>query len=558
MMAVPGPLLTIHTVCYNEESMLPLFVSFYKSRFPDVVIIVHDNESTDNTAKVAKALGCTVLNLDTNGMFHERLLKDRRSQGWKLDRTNSTWVLVVDVDEICDITVFTLLDLARKGICAGQGTGYEMVGMDNGETEPANMMFGYSNFEYDKPVLFQRESVEDVEFSFGSHSADFTFQSSCHFYSSEIKAEFNLFHYNMVSPSSYYTRKMNRATRRDPSQPGWVDLQGQFNALGLETIQARFDTARSKAVQVIPDLHAFWGVATNLNKQWTQYAQGIIAAGEEPCLPRKDMFVFVPYVDGYGEDECRLTSQNPGHWKSVTASKKCVAVNTLGFIKRSISQVGFSPWFPFENPEHGLWVTDEEYAGNPAFDAIKKVLSLHAKTVLCHGSMGSELVKQYMSARAINPTDVVLELDGNVGRNSLIIASLLADDSNLVTLESNPEHAEQLFENHALNKQHFSIVSVPRELPCVTWSYLQAHHPLNFNVLVADSKGPIVTMLEAEPQLLSDFTKLLVEHNGSAEASDLLRDTFTRFGFKRTFEASRRVGAHIIQGYGETWSRSAL
>lgn len=56
-------------------------------------------------------------------------------------------------------------------------------------------------------------------------------------------------------------------------------------------------------------------------------------------------FVFVCCLDGYGEDGGRLTKGGQEEWKETALSTGCVAVNTLGYLKRSISQLGFSPWF---------------------------------------------------------------------------------------------------------------------------------------------------------------------------------------------------------------------
>ena len=50
----------------------------------------------------------------------------------------------------------------------------------------------------------------------------------------------------------------------------------------------------------------------------------------------------------------------------------------------------------------------------------------------------------------------VLEIGGNIGRNTLVIASIL-NSSNLVTLECNLESCNQLNENKNLNKFSFFI-----------------------------------------------------------------------------------------------------
>lgn len=68
-------------------------------------------------------------------------------------------------------------------------------------------------------------------------------------------------------------------------------------------------------------------------------------------------------------------------------------------------------------------------------------------------------LKKSLIKNEIRPDDVVLEIGGNVGRNSCVIASILKDSSNLVVIESSQEIATQLNENRELNGLNFSIVS---------------------------------------------------------------------------------------------------
>ena len=44
--------ITVYTIAYNEELMIPHFIAHYRKQFPNCKIVVFDNESTDNTIKV--------------------------------------------------------------------------------------------------------------------------------------------------------------------------------------------------------------------------------------------------------------------------------------------------------------------------------------------------------------------------------------------------------------------------------------------------------------------------------------------------------------------------
>ena len=75
---------------------------------------------------------------------------------------------------------------------------------------------------------------------------------------------------------------------------------------------------------------------------------------------------------------------------------------------------------------------------------VDKLIKLHNKLQIRHGDFNSELPEQMMAINHITGNEKVLEIGGNIGRNSLIIASLLKDSRNLVTLESDAEIALQL------------------------------------------------------------------------------------------------------------------
>ena len=86
-----------------------------------------------------------------------------------------------------------------------------------------------------------------------------------------------------------------------------------------------------------------------------------------------------------------------------------------------------------------------------------KLADLHSKLKLNYGNFSEEYPEQEMAAMYIKPDDIVLELGGNIGRNSCIIASLLNDSKNLVVFESFNNIAQQLKENRDLNNLNFHI-----------------------------------------------------------------------------------------------------
>jgi hypothetical protein len=69
---------------------------------------------------------------------------------------------------------------------------------------------------------------------------------------------------------------------------------------------------------------------------------------------------------------------------------------------------------------------------------------IHSKLHLMHGSLHDELPEQEIACRYLTGKEKVLEIGANVGRNTLVIASILEDNANFVTLECEPTIVKQL------------------------------------------------------------------------------------------------------------------
>lgn len=193
---------------------------------------------------------------------------------------------------------------------------------------------------------------------------------------------------------------------------------------------------------------------------------------------------------------------------------------------------------------------------------------LHAKLSLKGGFFSEELVEQEMSVLYIKPEDVVLELGGNIGRNSLIIASLLTDPAQqLVVIESDPVSCEILNENR--DRNGFDFRTYPMALskrpllqwgwdtkpydeqslsdgwkPVVSISYeeLREQTGLRFNTLVCDCEGALYYILMDEPDFLNGIEKILMENDfwGDDDKEQVVHNLFRQKGFHPVF--SRDLG----------------
>lgn len=147
------------------------------------------------------------------------------------------------------------------------------------------------------------------------------------------------------------------------------------------------------------------------------------------------------------------------------------------------------------------------------------------------GNLKDEYPEQIMSVIFIEPTDRVLEIGSNIGRNTCVIASILNDSSNLTTLET--DNIDLLTKNRNDNNFQFNIINAALskrplwqkwwvttpsdESPGSDWrqvetvQYNQIAQP--YNVLVADCEGALYYILQDFPELLNTIETIIVEND---------------------------------------------
>lgn len=191
----------------------------------------------------------------------------------------------------------------------------------------------------------------------------------------------------------------------------------------------------------------------------------------------------------------------------------------------------------------------------PEAVATVKLLSLHRSLTLVHGSLRDEFPEQKMAVRFLTPEDRVLEIGGNVGRNSLIIASIVGQNS-LVVLESDPNIAKQLQENRDANGMTFAIEAsalsarpliqrgwdtkvsdtVPegyKRVQTITLNGLNAKWKIPFTALVLDCEGAFYYILLDMPEILDGITTIVMENDYlDASHKEYIDATLTAKGFR--------------------------
>jgi FkbM family methyltransferase len=213
----------------------------------------------------------------------------------------------------------------------------------------------------------------------------------------------------------------------------------------------------------------------------------------------------------------------------------------------------------------------------------QKLNELHQKLKLKYGNFMEEYPEQEMSALYIKPDNVVLELGGNIGRNSCIIASLLNNSNNLVVFESDPDNASKLKENCDLNNLNFIIEDCAisktellqkdwltkskdlindnelvnwKPIKTMSWLQIKNKYKITFDTLVADCEGALYYILKDEPYFLETFKTIIIENDfNDIEHKRFVDGEFKRFGFDNVYTKSGGFGP-CYNCFFEVWAKN--
>lgn len=164
-------MITIYTITFNEEVILPYFINHYRKRFPNCRIVVYDNMSDDKTIEIALQNNCDVITYNTDGKLSDSAYLQIKNNCWKDSKTD--WVLVCDADEFLDIDEQDLLKEDNDGTSLIRSEGYNMVDLrENTSTlDIENVKYGCRASQYDKFYLFNRKKISEINYTPGCHSA---------------------------------------------------------------------------------------------------------------------------------------------------------------------------------------------------------------------------------------------------------------------------------------------------------------------------------------------------------------------------------------------------
>jgi len=194
-----------------------------------------------------------------------------------------------------------------------------------------------------------------------------------------------------------------------------------------------------------------------------------------------------------------------------------------------------------------------------SYEIAMKTYQIQCALRLNYGSFYEELPEQRMSVRYLTGKEKVLEIGGNIGRNSLIIACLLANQQNLVTLESNLEIAAQLKENRDANQLQFHIETsalskrkliqkgwdtLPSDtlqegyswVNTMTLDEIQTKYNIVFDTLVLDCEGAFYYILMDMPEILANINLIIMENDYyDISRKQYVDEVLTQNGFYRDY-----------------------
>lgn len=194
--------------------------------------------------------------------------------------------------------------------------------------------------------------------------------------------------------------------------------------------------------------------------------------------------------------------------------------------------------------------------------------NIHKKIILIHGSLEEEYPEQLLSVKYIKPTDIVLEIGGNVGRNSCTIGTILNDSKNLLVIESDPENSIKLKENRNNNNLHFLIedsaisnvdlyqnywttkplneindIENWKKINTKSWNEIKNKYNMNFTTLVVDCEGALYYIIKENPNFVEQFNKIIIENDFTdIEHKKFVDKNFKKYNFEKIYsEGPERI-----------------
>lgn len=163
---------------------------------------------------------------------------------------------------------------------------------------------------------------------------------------------------------------------------------------------------------------------------------------------------------------------------------------------------------------------------------------IHSNLKLKYGTFNDEFPEQLMAVKYLTGNEKILELGGNIGRNSLVMAYILKQKGNnsLVTFECDSGISEKLKENREINGMNFFIersalserkliqrgwntiasdviIEGYKRVNTITLNELNAKYNIVFDTLIIDCEGAFYYILKDMPDILNNIKLIITEND---------------------------------------------
>ena len=163
----------VYLLCHNEAVLLPHTIEHYRRRVPSATFTILDNESSDNSVAIARALGCAVQTFGTGNKIDDHTLRELKNSVW-LERADG-WVIVADMDEWLCLTQFDLDREAARGTTLLRVEGWNVVGESStaalSDIDLHALNTGALHTNESKSICFRRPQITAMNYNTGAHRA---------------------------------------------------------------------------------------------------------------------------------------------------------------------------------------------------------------------------------------------------------------------------------------------------------------------------------------------------------------------------------------------------
>lgn len=211
-----------------------------------------------------------------------------------------------------------------------------------------------------------------------------------------------------------------------------------------------------------------------------------------------------------------------------------------------------------------------------------KLTKIHSKLKLKFGNFKQEYPEQLMAISFLNGNNKVLEIGSNIGRNSLIIAFIINEDTNFVTLECNKFHYNQVLYNRDINNLNFHIENsalskinliqqkwktVPSEnipkgwerINIITYNELSLKYNIKFDTLILDCEGAFYYILRDMPEIMNNINLVIMENDYTdIDHYNFIKENFINNGLTKVYSDILKNGPDKMickDNFYEVWKK---